>query len=94
VWDQRAYYDGLNDHLRELLSRAVQKEIITRPQHLALFLSLNLRPQKMELVLQDNCILCHTDSEVLSKNGRKADARPTARGSSIFARAAIQTRSS
>lgn len=61
--EQRAYFDGLNDHLRELLSQAVKKQAITRAEHLAVILSLGLRPQKMELLLQDNCVLCHTDSE-------------------------------
>jgi hypothetical protein len=77
---QRAYFDGLNDRLRGLLSQAVQKEFITRPQHLGMFLSLNLRPQKMELVLQDNCILCHTDSEVQSTDDLFSPA-PASNGS-------------
>jgi predicted CXXCH cytochrome family protein len=60
--DQRAYFDGLNDNLRELLNRAAEKETISRAEHLSILLGLQLRPQKMELVLQNNCILCHTDS--------------------------------
>jgi hypothetical protein len=60
--EQRTYFDGLNDNLKELLNQAVQKEVITRPEHLAILLALQLRPQKMELVLQNNCILCHSDS--------------------------------
>jgi predicted CXXCH cytochrome family protein len=60
--EQQAYFNGLNDHLRELLNHAVQKETITRPEHLAALLTLQLRPQKMELILQNNCILCHSDS--------------------------------
>jgi len=60
--EERNYYAGLNDNLKELLSKAVQDENITRPEHLAALLSLQLRPQKMELVLQNNCILCHSDS--------------------------------
>ena len=60
--EQHAYYDGLNDNLRELLNKAVQKENITRAEHLAALLSLQLRPQKMEIVLENNCFLCHTDS--------------------------------
>jgi predicted CXXCH cytochrome family protein len=60
--EQRAYFDGLNDNLKELLNQAVQKETITRPEHLGILLALQLRPQKMELVLQNNCILCHSDS--------------------------------
>jgi hypothetical protein len=62
--EQRAYFDGLNDNLRQLLNQAVQKDVITRPEHLGALLTLQLRPQKMELLLQNNCILCHSDSEV------------------------------
>jgi hypothetical protein len=60
--EERVYFDGLNDNLKELLNQAVQKETITRPEHLAVLLALGLRPQKMELLLQNNCILCHSDS--------------------------------
>jgi hypothetical protein len=60
--EERAYFDGLNDNLKELLNQAVQKEAITRSEHLGMLLALQLRPQKMELVLQNNCILCHSDS--------------------------------
>ena len=62
--EEHAYYDSLNDHLRELLNQAVEKEFITRPEHLAMLLALNMQPQKMELLLQNNCVLCHSDSEV------------------------------
>jgi len=60
--EEQTYYNGLNDRLKELLNQAVQKETISRPEHLAILLSLQLRPQKMELLLQNNCILCHSDS--------------------------------
>ena len=60
--EERAYYDGLNDNLKALLNQAVQKEWIARPEHLSVLLSLGLRPQKMELLLQNNCVLCHSDS--------------------------------
>lgn len=61
---QKSYFDGLNDHLKSLLFDAVEKEIITRPDHLSTILGLDLRPQKLEIFLQNNCILCHTDPEV------------------------------
>jgi predicted CXXCH cytochrome family protein len=61
--EEQAYFNGLNDNLRALLSELVQKEVITRPEHLATLLGLQLRPQKMEVLLQNRCILCHTDSE-------------------------------
>jgi len=62
--EHRAYFGGLDDHLKTLLIKAVDAEIITRPDHLGSILALGLRPQKMEVFLQDNCILCHTDPEV------------------------------
>ncbi len=61
--EEQAYFVGLNDNLRALLNDLIQKEVITRPEHLATLLGLQLRSQKMELLLQNRCILCHTDSE-------------------------------
>ena len=52
--EQRAYFDGLNDNLRQLLNQAVQKDVITRPEHLGALLALQLRSQQMELLLQNN----------------------------------------
>jgi len=66
--DEQAYFAGLNDNLKALFAQAVQKELINRPEHLAELLSLQLRPQKMELVLQNNCILCHSDSQSHSED--------------------------
>jgi hypothetical protein len=62
--EQRAYFDALNDRIRELFNGVAEAEIITRPDHLGSILALGLRPQKMEVLLQDNCVLCHTDPEV------------------------------
>jgi predicted CXXCH cytochrome family protein len=62
--EQRTYLDGLNDHITGLLSNATETEIISRADHLGSILALGLRPQKMEVLLQDNCVLCHTDPEV------------------------------
>ena len=60
--EQRTYFDGLNDNLKALLNTAAEKETISRAEHLSILLSLQLRPQKMEVLLQNNCILCHSDS--------------------------------
>lgn len=62
--EQKAYFDSLNDLIKGLLTNAVEKEIITKPEHLSSILALGLRPQKMETLMQDNCVLCHTDAEV------------------------------
>jgi predicted CXXCH cytochrome family protein len=60
--EQRAYYDALNDRLKDLLNQAAEKETISRAEHLSILLGLQLRSQKMELLLQNNCVLCHSDS--------------------------------
>ncbi len=60
--EQRNYFEGLNDNLKELLNHAAEKETISRAEHLSILLGLQLNPQKMELLLQNNCILCHSDS--------------------------------
>jgi predicted CXXCH cytochrome family protein len=81
--EQRTYFNSLNDNLKELLNQVVQREIITRPEHLAILLALQLRPQKMELVLQNNCILCHSDSETQSSEDLftlPSDSRPAPPG--------------
>ena len=64
--EEQAYFAGLNDNLRAQVNDLVQKEVITRPEHLAILLGLGLRPQKMEVLLQNRCVLCHTDSEAQS----------------------------
>jgi hypothetical protein len=61
---QRRYLRSLNEHLRGLLTGVIENETITEPEHLAVILALELRPQQMEVLLQDNCVLCHTDAEV------------------------------
>ncbi|HET7227176.1 MAG TPA: hypothetical protein VFJ55_00925, partial [Chthoniobacterales bacterium] len=60
--EQHAYFEGLNDNLKQLLNAATDKEWITHPEHLSILLSLGLRPQKMEVLLQNNCVICHSDS--------------------------------
>jgi predicted CXXCH cytochrome family protein len=61
--EEQAYFNGLNDNLRAQLNDLVQKEVITRPEHLAILFGLQLRSQKMDVLLQNRCVLCHTDSE-------------------------------
>jgi cytochrome c1 len=61
--EQRTYFDGLNDNLIGMLNRAVEKETISRAEHLSILLGLQLRSQKMEVLLENNCVLCHSDSQ-------------------------------
>jgi len=58
---QRHTLDGLPEHTRELLSTAIDNQIIGSARHLGILLSVEMPPQSMALLAQDNCILCHTD---------------------------------
>src|SRR5438874_5471055 len=49
------------EHTRQLVGAAADSMILGSANHLRILLSLDLSPQDMELVLQDNCILCHSD---------------------------------
>jgi predicted CXXCH cytochrome family protein len=60
--EQRTYYEGLDDNLKELLNQDAETERISRAEHLSILLSLQLTPQKLNVLLQNNCVLCHSDS--------------------------------
>ena len=49
------------EHTRQLVGAAADSMILGSANHLRILLSLDLSPQDMELVVQDNCILCHSD---------------------------------
>src|SRR5438067_13252595 len=49
------------ERTRQLLGAAVESVILGSADHLRILLSLDLPPQDMDLLLQDNCILCHSD---------------------------------
>ena len=51
----------MSEHTRKLVSNAIDSQILGSAQHLKILLSLELSPQSMEIVAQDNCILCHSD---------------------------------
>lgn len=48
-------------HTQQLIADAAESMILGGAEHLRILLSLDLPPQGLELVLQDNCILCHSD---------------------------------
>lgn len=58
---QRRTLDALPAHTRELLSTAVDNQMIGGAKHLGILLSVEMPPQSLALVAQDNCILCHSD---------------------------------
>ena len=51
----------LPQHTRDLMGTAADNMILGSANHLRILLSLDLPPQGLDIVLQDNCILCHSD---------------------------------
>ena len=49
------------ERTRQLVGAAAESMILGSADHLRILLSLDLPPQGMDVVLQDNCILCHSD---------------------------------
>ena len=58
---QREYFSKLPDNTRQMMADAADGQILASAKHANVLLTLELSPQAMEIVLQDNCILCHTD---------------------------------
>ncbi|MGZ6142047.1 MAG: cytochrome c3 family protein, partial [Myxococcales bacterium] len=59
--DDRKILEGMSEHTRKLISDAIDLQILGSADHLKILLSLGLSPSAMEIVAQDNCILCHSD---------------------------------
>ena len=53
--------EKLPEHTRDLLSTAIDNQIIGSAKHLGILLSVDMPAQSMAIVAQDNCILCHSD---------------------------------
>lgn len=60
----QAYFLELPSHAQQLFASAVDEGIISGAVHARRLLSMKLDTDDMELVLQDNCILCHTDNDM------------------------------
>jgi hypothetical protein len=59
--DDRKTLAAFPEHTRTLLGAAVESVILGSAAHLKILLSLDLPPSAIEIVAQDNCILCHSD---------------------------------
>jgi predicted CXXCH cytochrome family protein len=59
--EDRAYFDGLPGRAKEFFEEAVESELMSAPAHLEEILALGLPAGKLELLMRDNCALCHTD---------------------------------
>ena len=51
----------LPDRTRKLLADAAESQILGSAEHLKILLSVDPAPSTLEIVAQDNCILCHSD---------------------------------
>ena len=78
--EERAYFDALPRRAKELFETALEDELMTEGEHLQVILGLGLRVPTLELLLQDNCVVCHTDpwqdTEVLFSADPEASASP------------------
>jgi len=59
--EDRKALAALPDHTRKLIGDAAESMILGSAAHLKILLSLELPASAIELVAQDNCILCHSD---------------------------------
>ena len=59
----RARFKALPTHAQELFFAAAKAETLSGATHLAELLALDIDDRKVELVVGDNCFLCHTNPE-------------------------------
>ena len=73
----RARFRALPSHAQELFFAAAKAGALSSPAHLATLLGLDIDDRKVELILGDNCVLCHSNpdlpDEILFKPRGKGD---------------------
>jgi predicted CXXCH cytochrome family protein len=73
----RARFKALPSHAQELFFAAAKAGTLSGAPHLAALLALDIDDRKVELILGDNCFLCHTNpdlpDEILFRPRDKAD---------------------
>jgi predicted CXXCH cytochrome family protein len=79
--EERAYFDDLPTRAKELFNDAVESELMSEPVQLREILALGLSPGKLELLMRDNCAVCHTnpsehDPETLFSTDPEANESP------------------
>ena len=60
----RARFRELPSHAQKLLFSAAASGFVASPAHLATLLGLDLDDRKVELLLSDNCVLCHSNPDL------------------------------
>ena len=58
---EREYFDGLPTRAKKLFNDAVEYGLLSEAGHLQEILSLRLPPARVEFLMRDNCVVCHTD---------------------------------
>ena len=61
--DEIEYFDGLPTRAKELFDDAAKNDRISAASHLKELLALRLSASKIELLMQDNCVVCHSDPD-------------------------------
>ncbi|MFI5198311.1 MAG: cytochrome b N-terminal domain-containing protein [Thermoanaerobaculia bacterium] len=73
----RARFRALPSHAQELFFAAAKAGTLSGAPHLAALLALDIDDRKVELILGDNCVLCHSNpdlpDEILFKAREKGD---------------------
>ncbi len=57
----QAHFRGLPSYAQELFFQAMDKGLMDSPEQLAALLDLEVPDERIELLLKDNCVLCHTN---------------------------------
>ena len=74
----KARFRSLPSHAQELFFVAAKAGTLSSAAHLATLLALDIDDRKVELILGDNCVLCHSNpdlpDEILFKPREKGDA--------------------
>jgi len=60
---ERAALKKLSGHSLEAIAKGLEDGVVGGAPHLKVLLALELTPQSADLVLADNCVLCHSDPE-------------------------------
>lgn len=60
----RQGFADLPRHARDLFASAVEDGLIMSAEHAGALLGLDLQVNEFELLMSDNCILCHTDADM------------------------------
>jgi predicted CXXCH cytochrome family protein len=59
--EAREYFEGLPAQAKSFFDRVVEDELMSEPSHLNEILELGLPVGKLELLMRDSCVVCHTD---------------------------------